>query len=282
VAPTRPSRPPRPALPKLGPTEAAIYETFVVPRYMSLFGGLAIDMIAPGDDAQVVHLNCRTGYPDREMLVRLPGAHFYGFDASQPAIELARAKAKAVPNMVSDYRVADGFPAPFPTGAFSHGYALHPLVVPEERKRLMGELARLLAPAGQMLVAMPLRGSFLEIADLLREYALKHESSEVAKAVEAAVLLRPTVDDLAAEVKAAGFDFVEVELRPETLQFQSGRDFFEDPITRLVFLPEFGVNLGLDNLDAPFDYVREAIDKYWSTVTFGLTVNVGCVSGRRV
>ncbi len=278
---SRQSRPLRAQkLPTLGPSEAAIFETFVVPRYMSLFGELAMEMVAEGSDAQVVHVHCRTGYPDRGMLAKLPGAHFYGTDLSPYAVELARAKAKTSSSMVASYRVAD-IPVPLPDGAFSHGYSLHPLIVPDERKRLWSELSRLIAPSGQVVVAMPTRGSFVEIADLLREYALGHESGEVAQAVEAAVLLRPTVDDLTEEVTAAGFDFVEVEIRPATLTFKSGRDFFEDPIARLVFLPEFGINLALENLEGPFGYIEDAIDKYWSDATFGLTVNVGCVSGRR-
>ena len=171
--PPRPSRPPPRALPKLGPSEAAIFETFVVPRYLSLFGDLALEMVAEGPDAQVVHLYCRTGYPDRGMLAKLPGAHFYGIDPSPHAIELARAKAQTMPGMVANYRVAE-IPVPLTDGAFSHGYSLHPLVVPEERRRLFAEFARLIAPSGQVLVAMPMRGSYLEIADLLREYALKY------------------------------------------------------------------------------------------------------------
>jgi SAM-dependent methyltransferase len=249
---------------------------------MSLFGDLALDMLAEGSDAQVVHLACKTGYPDRGVAAKLEGAHIYGIDPSPHAIELARAKAQTMPTMVADYRVAEGYPSPLPDGAFSHGFALHPLVAPDERKRLLTELARLVAPQGQAIVAMPMRGSFLEIADLLREYALKHEANDVAKAVETAVLLRPTVDDLANEVRAAGFDFVEVDLRPMTLTFQSGRDFFEDPVARLVILPEMDANLELDDFDRPLAYVREAIDKYWSDAEFTLTVSAGCVSGRRV
>jgi SAM-dependent methyltransferase len=274
------SRPPRRATPKLGPSDAAIYETFVVPRYMSLFGDLALEMLAAGDDAQVVHLECRSGYPDRGLAAELPGAHIYGIDPSPHAIELARAKAQTMPGMVADYRVAEGYPVPLAAGAFSHGFALHPLVVPDERKRLFAELARLVASRGQILVAMPMRGSFLEIADLLREYALKYELDEVARAVEASILLRPTAEELASEVRAAGFDFVEVEIRAASLGFQGGRAFCEDPVTRLVFLPEFAVSL--EDLDAPLAYVRDAIDKYWSDATFSLSVSVGCVSGRRV
>jgi SAM-dependent methyltransferase len=267
---------------RLGPAEAAIFETFVVPRYLSLFGDLALEMLVESDDAQVVHLLCRTGYPDRGIALKLPGAHIFGTDPSPHALELARAKAATMPDMVSDYRACEDLPSPFSPGAFSHAISVHPLANPDDRGKLLAEFSRLLAPRGQALIAMPLRGSFQEIADLLREYALKSEADDVSKAVEAAVLLRPTVEMFGAELEEAGFDYVDVDLRPSVLRFQSGRDFFEDPIARLLILPEVRLNLNLADADKPLAYVREAIDKYWSDGTFELTVNVGCASGRRL
>jgi SAM-dependent methyltransferase len=174
------------------------------------------------------------------------------------------------------------FPLPFPEGAFSHGITLHPRATPDERARLLSELARLIAPRGQVLFALPLRGSFQEIADLIREYALKFEASDVSTAIEAAVLMRPTSETLRAEVEKAGFDFVEVESRPRVLKFQSGRDFMDDPVARLMLLPEFRANLALPNTDKIFSYVRDAIDKYFSKTTFELTVQVGVATGRRL
>lgn len=267
---------------RLGPAEAAIFETFVVPRYLSLFGELAIEMLAEGEEAQVVHLHCRTGYPDRGMALRLPGAHFFGCDSSTHALELARAKASTMPGMVTDYRAFEAYPSPLPPAAFSHAITLHPLANIDERARTLAEFARLLAPRGQALIAMPLRGSFQELADLLREYALKHEADDVAKAVDTALLIRPSVEMFGAELEEAGFNYVDVELRTHTLKFQSGRDFFEDPIVRLLILPEVRLNLDLASLDKPLVYLREAIDKYWSEGEFELTVNVGCASGRRM
>lgn len=146
---------------------------------------------------------------------------------------------------------------------------------------MMAELARIVAPRGQALVAMPLRGSFLEIADLLRECALKHELSDLTAAVEAAAQLRPTDAMFAKELAAVGFEYVEVDVRPRTLRFDGGKAFFEDPITRFVLLPEFRLNLAMDDVARPFAYVRDAIDKYWSDAPFELTVHVGCVAGRR-
>jgi SAM-dependent methyltransferase len=267
---------------RLGPAEAAIFETFVVPRYLTLFGELAIEMMAESEDAQVVHLYSRTGYPDRGIVLKLPGAHIVGVDPSPAALELARAKAATMPGMVSEYRQLEELPTQLPASAFSHALTLHPLANPDDRGKVLGEFARLLAPHGQALVAMPLRGSFQELADLLREYALKYDDSEVGRAVEAASMVRPTVEMFGAEFEEAGFDFVDVSLRPTTLGFQSGRDFFEDPIARMMILPEVRLNLGLEDPEGAFSYVREAIDKYWSDGTFELTVNVGCATGRRI
>ncbi len=305
------SVPPRPRAPSQGdvvPTparylaheEAAIFETFVVPKYLSFFGERLIHMLARGRDARVCHVHCRTGYPDKTLIEALPNAHVHGCDASASAIELARAKAAALvkpsggggaSGVVFDYRVAESLPLSFPAGAFSHAFTLHPLTAPQERTLLFQELARIVAPRGQALVAMPLRGSFVEIADLLRECALKYELNELGTAVEAAALLRPTDEMFTRELEAVGFEYVDVDVRTRTLKFAGGRGFFEDPVTRLLLMPEFRVNLALETpstsegsdakMSDPFEYVREAIDKYWSDGSFEMTVNVGVVSGRR-
>lgn len=267
---------------RLGPADAAIFETFVVPRYLSLFGELVLEMLVDSEDAQVAHIHCRTGYPDRGVALKLRGAHIIGADRSTAAIELARAKAATMPEMVSEYRVCEDLPTTLPPSAFSHAMSLHPLLGPDERPPLLAEMARVLAPAGQAIVGMPLRGSFQEIGDLLREYALKMDEPSVAAAVEHAVAARPTVEMLGAELEEAGFDFVDVTLRPATFAFRSGRDFFEDPIARLLVLPDIASHLSLDDDARPMAYVRDAIDKYWSDGAFELTVNVGCATGRRV
>jgi SAM-dependent methyltransferase len=264
----------------LGPEDAAVFETFVVPRYLSLFGEQLVEQIVPSEEARVCHLSCRTGYPDRTLLEKLPSAHVFGCDSSVHAVELARAKARALPGFVADYRVLEGTTTPFPAGAFSHGFTIHPLAAPAERRLLLDELARIVAPGGQALVALPLRGSFAEIADLLRECALKSELTSLTNAVEAAVQLRPTDELFRRELESVGFEYVEVDVRTRTLRFNSGRQLFEDAATRMMLLPEFRVNLDMPD-DGPFSYVREAIDKYWSDGAFELTVNVGVVSGRR-
>lgn len=266
---------------RLAPADAAIFETFVVPRYLSLFGELALESIVESEPAEVVHFGCRTGYPDRAVALRLSGARIVGLDESRAAVELARAKAATMPDMIAEYHVFDGFPSTLPDATFSHAIALHPLAAPEERAALVAEMARVLAPEGQLVLAIPLRGSFGEIADLLRECSLKRDDSLLAAAVDRAMAQRPTVEALSGEIEEAGFHDVDVTLRPCTVGFANGRAFVEDPITRLLLMPEFRKNLGTDELARPFDYVRDAIDKYWSEGEFELSVHVGCATARR-
>ena len=265
----------------LGPAEAAIFETYVVPKYLHLFGELLLEHVVEGEEAQVLHLNCRTGYPDRGVAMRLPGAYIYGVDSSVAAVELARAKAGAMAGFVGDYRVADPLKVPFPDAAFSHVYTLHPFGAPDERSALLAEMARVTAPGGQALISLPLRGSFQELVDLLREYALKHDAPHVATGVESAVMLRPTLDTLEAEMTQAGFRYVELDTHDTVLTFRSAREFLEDPTMRLLLFPEFQYQLGLADVTAPFDYVHDAIDRYWSETPFELTVEVGLVAGRK-
>jgi SAM-dependent methyltransferase len=265
----------------LGPADAAIFETFVVPRYMAAFGEAVLDMLdSTRAPARVAHLRCRTGYPDRDLAMKLtPGLELHGCDSSVSAIELARAKGATMPDLYTDYRVQEeGYPTTLPAAAFTHGLTLHPSLAKEGRRALLDEFRRLLVPGGQVVMAMPIRGSFSELSDLLREYALKHEASDVDAAVTYASHLRPTMEMLDEELVEAGFTDVDVDVRPLVLTFRSGRDFFEDPSTRLLVIPDYCAELPITMMNKPLFYVREAIDKYWSDAAFELTLQIGSVS----
>ncbi len=268
-------------LSELDEQQVAIFETFVVPRFLSMFGALALERAIPCEGPVIANVGCRTGFPDQLTAHYLPGGTIVGFDPSPAALELARAKGALVRDVTLDYRQADDLPLPVGDGSFSHVLAVYPVFEPARRAEYLAELARLLAPGGQVLLAMPLRGSYQEVADLLREYALKHDAGEVAKALESHITIRPTVEGISEELESAGLDDVDVEVRLMTLTFQSGRAFLEDPITRVMLVPDLEVSLGLSDLVTPMAYVREAIDRYWSEGEFELSVNVGCASARK-
>lgn len=256
---------------------AALRDTFVVPRYLAPAGEMLLDLLAINESAQIAHLGCRTGFPDAEILARLAGATLYGCDPSASAVQLAQSKASAG-GLSAEYLVAESTSTPFPRGAFTHGVALD--VAPDARAAVLAELERLLVPGGQLLVTTLLRGSAQELTCLLREYAVAYDRAELSRGLDRWTTTRPTPEMLAREIEALGFDYIEVEHQRIRLRFQSGRDFLDDPVCKLVLFPEAERNLRTP-LAAPLEYVRKAIDRYWATAALELPLSIGCVSARK-
>lgn len=265
---------------ELSAADAAVMETFVVPRYLSFFGELALELLLAGEGARIIHVGCRTGYPDKQICELASGAELVGLDPSAAALELAKSKLGDPPPPI-EYLLSNELPTGLEAGAFSHALSLHPMGTPFERGLLYREIHRLLCENGQALVAMPLRGSFQEIGDLFREYALKHDDGDFGKIVEEAMAARHSIESWSEEIEESGLEDVDVEIRTTSLTFDSGRAFVEDPVTRLLILPELELTLAGAELDKPMAYARDAIDKYWSEGKFELTLNVGCASARR-
>jgi SAM-dependent methyltransferase len=259
----------------------AVLETFVVPRYLTAFGTVALDMLLAGTAANVVHLGCRTGYPDRQLLERIPQCRVVGVERSAAAVALARNKAATLPGHALEYLQIDGYPTPLEAGTFSHALALHPAGGAVERAELFAEMRRLVYKDGQALISMPLRGSFQELGDLFREFALKYDEAQFGAAVEVAMAQRPTIETISEELEAAGLVDVDVEVVSTELTFSGGRSFLEDPTTRLLIVPELEQALATYSLNAPLDYVSEAIDLYWAESDFSLSVKIGCASARK-
>lgn len=266
---------------KLSPAEVAILETFVVPRYLALFGELALELLLSGEEARIVHLGCRTGYPDRQLIDRIDGSTVVGVDSSLAAVELARNKAATLVGASLEYRVEAELPTELEGESFSHALTLHPAGSDRERLSLFAEMARLLYSGGQALVALPLRGSFQELMDLVREYALKHDDGELGKAVEVAALTRPGIEELSEELESVGLEDVDVEVRQTTLRFDGGRAFTEDPVTRVMIVPELQALVGAAGFADVLAYVGDAIDKYWADQGFELSLKVGAASARK-
>lgn len=261
--------------------DAAVFETFVAPKYLSYFAELAVSTMLETDGAKIVHVGCRTGFPDAQIAERFPLGLIAGVDPSPAAVDLARTKSHTIHAARLEY-VVSGLPVPYPSRSFSHALSIHPFAPrADDRGFLFSECGRLLAPSGQLVVAIPLRGSFQEIYDLAREYALKQDATDVGRAMEASLLHRPNIESLTEELEAAGFHDIDVELHRALVPFDSGRDLIEDPAIRLLVLPELADQADTPiDLDRPLRYVRDAVDRYWAEDRFELTLNIGVASAR--
>ncbi len=268
---------------QLTAAEAAIYESLVVSRYMRAFGEPAVPMLIRHSPASVAHIACRTGYPAELIIRHLPGSVINGVDASPAALELARTKASLLSGMFAEYVHAESYPTPLPDGQFTHCLAIHPLGPHGNYAPVFRELFRLLTAGGQAVVSLPLRGSYPEVYDMLREYALRHDQPHFGEAVDAAAGNRPNPETLVEQIEQAGFTEVDVGVELVAVTFENGRDFLEDPIARLVVGPDIVSSIAAaEDFEPALAYATEAISKYWSEISFELTINIGSVSARKL
>ena len=269
--------------PPMTASESAIYDSLVVSRYIQSFGGPAVRTLLPCPQAAVVHLGCRTGYPAEAISRQLQGCSLTGVDSSPSALELARTKARLISGLRTQYVQADTFPTRLPAGQFSHGLVLHPYGERGDYSPVLMEQHRLLMHGGQLVLALPLRGSFPEMYDMLREYALRHDKPHFGEAVDAAASHRPNPETIVEQLERAGFSEVDVGVELVAVTFENGRDFLDDPIARLVVGPDVRVSIATHEAqDDAMAYVTDAIARYWSELTFELTVNIGSVSARKL
>lgn len=266
------------AAPVFDENEAAVVDTFVVPSYLRMFWEAAEPLLLVGEAARVVYLGSLTGYPVAELLQRLPNTTGVGVDQSESCVELARTKQAP-----ERFRFFAGDPAEsgLEQYTFSHALLLHPGGGADERMRLFEEAARLLYADGQLLVSLPLSCSFPEIVDLIEEFSLKYDDAQIARALEHAAADRVSIEKLTDELEAAGFRDIDFGVVHETLVYDSGRAFLEDPAVRYFVAPQLESWLEQVDLGVALEYVARAIDKYWSDSRMDLGVSIAALSARR-
>ncbi len=262
----------------LGDNEAAVIDTFAGPSYLRHYWELSERLLLVGEASRVVHLRCLTGYPDSELLRKMPNTTGVGVDASPACLSIAGAKMDA---FGFEYLHADPEATPLPGENFSHGFLLHAPGSAEARRALFRELARLVYPEGQIVVSLPLGSSFAEIVDLLAEYALKHDDSELALAIEAFAADPVTVQTVSQELEEVGLKDVAVEEGETSLLFDSGHALLEEPACRFFVFPQIAEWLEIEDLGDALVYVARAVDKYWSDEKLELGVQMASISARR-
>ncbi|MCS6898189.1 MAG: class I SAM-dependent methyltransferase [Myxococcales bacterium] len=263
----------------LSPEDVMIFHTHVAPRLRELFEERLLEPMTLEDDAVVVHLGCRTGFHDEELAARAGASSLVGVDASPEALALASRGAGAVEGRFAYY--PSRLPTDLPTGAFSHAVSLHSLALQGDSwGALVGEASRLLKPGGQLLMVLPLRGSYPELMDLLREFSQASGDKAMEIAVEAVVAGRPNIEQATEHLEDAGFEDVDVSLHRLKLEYPAGQAFLDDPLMRLLFEPHLAA-LAPNSPEAAVDHVRRALARYWYDLPFQLSLSLGYISARR-
>jgi ubiquinone/menaquinone biosynthesis C-methylase UbiE len=258
------------------------YDAAFVPRYARRFGELMLPALDLPSRASVLDLACRTGYSAMALLDLVRDGRVIAMDSDARYLELARAHAGSDVNKRVFFKQSGATELRFGDEAFTNVVGNLVDRVAVDRGAVLSEAWRVLRPGGQVAFTTALRGSFLEVLDLLREVSLRFDLGRVTERVEQYAMAFPSPESLRQELDAHSFRSVAVETRPFTLEYASGRDLLSDPVIHSAALAEWTwCAEGAPEPQVVIDHLRDTIDVYFQGRVFELTVVAGCVTARR-
>lgn len=258
--------------------DSDIFHSQVAPRCRQLFEERFLDPMTFEEEAVVVHLGCRTGFHDEEFAARAGASSLVGVDTSPEAIALASSGASTASGNFA-YHVLNGH-TQLPDSSFSHAVSFYSLVSLGDWSDLAQEGLRLLKPGGQFLMALPLRGSYNELFDLLRESPSVSENTALAGALHSLISRRPNVEQVSELLEDMGFADVDVSMHRVTLEYATGPQLVEDPLYSLLVEPQLAAWIPRD-AQAALEYVRLALSRYWFDLPFELSLSLGYINAIR-
>ncbi|MBL8680522.1 MAG: class I SAM-dependent methyltransferase [Myxococcales bacterium] len=262
---------------------AARYDGIVWPRYARVFGELAARVVDLPQGAAVLDVSCRTGVLTAEILRAMPDATVMALDSDHSFLDAARARsADDDGRRLFVAQQDDLVHLAFSDGAFTNVVGSLVDRATNDRQALFSEALRVLRPGGQLVLSQPLRGSFMELLDMLREVATKYDMTALTERVEQYAQSLPSAEQWAREAEECGFLDATVDDDSLVLGYTSGSEVLADPALHVATLPEcqWCAEAAPDPMAVLYQ-VQNAIDTYFRGRVFELTVHAGCLSARR-
>jgi ubiquinone/menaquinone biosynthesis C-methylase UbiE len=262
--------------------DTASYESHVVPRYSALFGRILLDEVPSRARVQVLDVGCGSGYPALEVLKKIgEGGRVIAIDPDGTLIDVARRRALGDSGRRIFFKVESAEELSFSDDVFDIVIANLALEAFERPDLALGEIKRVLAPKGRLVLTHAMAGTFEEVLDMFREIALKHENTALAQRVERIAGNYPTPPMLEAIVANAGFEEVKVVVEEQRIPFPSPAEIFSDPMIAIVALPEWKWIAGTD--EAGEETLAEAsrsLETYFWRGPISLTVQIGLCTAK--
>jgi SAM-dependent methyltransferase len=265
---------------------ARVYDREVLPLYARRFGQLALRGLDLRPAATVLEIGCATGDLTLELSRRLDDAsQITALELSAPLASRAQAKLEASPATARRVSIVQT-PTPLhptlvlPDSAFDVCVSNLAVAEAPDPARTVNELASMLRPGGQLVLTLPLRGTWGEFLDIYREILRENGKADSLAALDAYVAAIPDGETCARWLEEAGLGNVEVLVDRWELLFKSAREFFFAPVIHLGPLSRWKQIAGRgDEMQDVFFFAKEAIDTYFAGRVFSVTVIGACVKG---
>ncbi|HSZ83940.1 MAG TPA: methyltransferase domain-containing protein [Polyangia bacterium] len=285
----KPDGPPRPpaaatarALEKQA-RRARVYDAEVWPIFAQKFGALLLGALDARPGARVVEVGCATGGVTLELARRFDAAARIIAVDDAPFVTHARAKLEPAARAGRvTFEIGPATPLGLPDASADVVVSNLEAAACPEPARAVHEIARVLAPGGQAVITVPLRGSWAEFLDIYRDVLLENGTPEGVSALDHYVASMPDGAAAAAWLEAAGLADVEVTVARWEILFKSAREFFFAPLVELGPLSHWKRIGGRgEDMQDVFFFTKEAIDTYFKGTAFPVTIVGAAVRGRK-
>jgi ubiquinone/menaquinone biosynthesis C-methylase UbiE len=264
---------------------AKVYDGEIWPAYAARFATMLLRHVPQLPRARVVEVGCATGQVTRELAMRLSsGSHLRSYDGGEAFINEARARIEAEPTAHAPVTFQVGEPSSLPAEDESADVVVSNLAVAAapDPGAAAEELARVLAPGGQVVITAALRGSWSEFLDLFRDVLRESGRRESLAAVDRYVATLPDAAAATRWLEQAGLAGADIEVERWEILFKTAREFFFSPLVELGPLSHWKRLAGAgDAMQDAFFFTKEAIDHYFKGRPFAVTVVGAVVWGQK-
>ncbi len=263
---------------------ARVYDDEILPVWSMRFGRMLLRGLDLPKKAMVLDVGCGTGYPSLELLKKMDSlGRIIALDPIGPLLDVARKKAAELAGRRIFFRSEP------PTAKLAFADDVYDLVISnlgllllDDPRLAVKEFARVTKPGGRIAVTLPLAGTYNEFYDIYREVLTKNDQEEVLVRLEKHIARTPDAEQVASWLEEAGLEAVEVEVEQFTLLFKSSREFFFSPVIEFGPLSEWKEVGGKgQEMQEIFWHIKEAIDAYFGSRAFEVTVKAGCFRAKK-
>jgi ubiquinone/menaquinone biosynthesis C-methylase UbiE len=265
---------------------ARIYDDEIAPVWGTRFGRMILRNLTVPAKGQVLDISCGTGWPAVEILRRMSdGCRLIAIDASSAMLDVARRKVADL-GPLGKKGIYFRTESPIPKLSFADdvydlvvcnlGLGEMPVIDAAVR-----DFSRVVKRGGEIRCTLPLAGTFQEFHDIYREVLVKHDKHDAIDRLDRYIARYPTVEECEQWMRDAGLEPA-VEIEEFSLLFKSSREFFFAPVIEFGPLAEWKRIAGDgQEMQDVFWYIKEAIDAYFGSRAYHVTIKAGCLIGRK-
>jgi SAM-dependent methyltransferase len=262
---------------------ARLYDEEIHPLFGARFAELLLEAAQIQAKSAVLEVGCAAGAVTAQIAHRLDAeSRVVAVDGSAALLELARARVRDQEHVgrrcfFRTHPVGTRLPfaeETFETVLANVSDAPEPLAMVEDYVRVAKR-------GGQVVLAAPLRGTWLEFLDIFREVLVQARRPEAQAALDSYVETLPEADAVARRLESAGLGPVDIEVAHWELVFRSAREFFYAPVIEHGPLTRWKEIVGREVLHETFLAIKDAIDTYFAGRAFSVSVFGGRFSARK-